>query len=111
MDRRGRGNSGDATQYSIEREYEDVRCAAELAGENVSLIGHSFGAVCVLGAALRTPIRKMVLYEPPLPVGGTVAGTFLPAYRAAIDGGVIRTQRSEIGLLHFASVPAAKAFN
>ncbi len=107
LDRRGRASSGDAPRYSIEREYEDIQFALKVAGEGARLVAHSFGAVCALGAALQTPVRKMVLYEPPLPVGGTVAGPYLPDYRAAIAAGDL-DKALEIGFTHFASVPAAK---
>lgn len=107
LNRRGRASSGDAPHYSIEREYEDIQCALELAGEGASLVAHSFGAVCALGAALLSPPRKLVLYEPPLPVGGTVAGPYLPDYRAAIDAGD-PDKALEIGYTHFASVPKDK---
>jgi pimeloyl-ACP methyl ester carboxylesterase len=107
LDRRGRARSGDAPRYSIEREYEDIQSALKMAGESASLVAHSFGAVCALGAALQNPLRKLVLYEPPLPVGGTVAGHYLPDYRAAIDAGDL-DKALEIGFTHFASVPAAK---
>ena len=40
-------------------------------GGSVNLLGHSLGAVCALEAALYAPqIQKLILYEPPLPVGG-----------------------------------------
>jgi len=115
LDRRGRGSSGDAPNYSIEREYEDVEAALTMAagtpgkqaGVGASLIGHSFGAVCALGAALKLPPRRMVLYEPPLAAGGTVAGTYLPEYQAAIEAGD-RDRAIEIGFTHFASVPPSR---
>ncbi len=67
MDRRGRGASGDAEDYHIEREFEDVAAVVEAAGEDVVLIGHSYGALSSLGAArLTDSIRRMVLFEPPL---------------------------------------------
>ena len=35
-------------------------------GEGVSVLGHSYGGICALEAALLTAgIRKLVLYEPP----------------------------------------------
>jgi pimeloyl-ACP methyl ester carboxylesterase len=80
MDRRGRGGSGDATDYAIEQEFADVaavvRTAAESAGGPVDLVGHSFGAVCALGGARLAPdaVRRLVLYEPPIgPAAATVA--------------------------------------
>ena len=67
VDRRGRGRSGDATNYALKREYEDVVAVVEAAGEGVNVLGHSYGGVCALEAALLTDgIRKLVLYEPPM---------------------------------------------
>ena len=54
IDRRGRGRSGDAATYAIEREYEDVAAVVEWAGEHVSVLGHSYGGVCALEAARLT---------------------------------------------------------
>lgn len=71
MDRRGRGQSGDAPVYALEREYEDVVAVVDAAGTDVSLLGHSYGALCALEAALRTSkLRRLVLYEPVFPVDG-----------------------------------------
>ena len=70
MDRRGRGASADSREYSIELEFDDVAAVIDGIGGNVDVLGHSYGAVCSLEAALRTPrVRRLVLYEPPLPVG------------------------------------------
>lgn len=76
MDRRGRGASGDAAAYAIEREYDDVAAsAARVAGLTgdaaVDIAGHSYGGRCALGAALRTTaIRRVVVYEgAPVPAG------------------------------------------
>jgi pimeloyl-ACP methyl ester carboxylesterase len=67
LDRRGRGRSGDAETYALEREFEDVAAVIEWAGDSVYVLGHSYGGVCSLEAALRTDrIQKLVLYEPPL---------------------------------------------
>ena len=67
MERRGRGQSGDAPDYSIEREFEDVAALANSVGGPVDVFGHSFGAACVLGAAHQIPnLRRMILYEPPM---------------------------------------------
>lgn len=70
VDRRGRGGSGDAAQYSIEREFEDIAALVNSIGEPVFLLGHSYGALCSLEVARRTAnVRKLVLYEPPIPTG------------------------------------------
>lgn len=70
VDRRGRGGSGDAAYYAVEREFEDVAAIvdrlAEESGRPVDVLAHSFGGFCTLGAALRTGnVRRLVLYEPP----------------------------------------------
>ncbi len=75
MDRRGRGGSGDAPEYDLAREFEDVAAVidavAAASGSAVDVLGHSFGGTCAFGAAALTPnIRKLVLYEgwpPPNP--------------------------------------------
>jgi pimeloyl-ACP methyl ester carboxylesterase len=69
IDRRGRGLSGDTSPYDITLEYADVaavvdRVATET-GRAVSVYGHSYGAVCALGAAALTRnLQRLYLYEP-----------------------------------------------
>jgi pimeloyl-ACP methyl ester carboxylesterase len=71
VDRRGRGASGEASSYAIEREFEDIAAVVDSLSNPVHLLGHSFGAVCALEAALLTGnIQRLVLYEPPLPLEG-----------------------------------------
>ena len=71
MDRRGRGTShDDGRPYDLSREFEDVAAvAASMAGGGpVDVFGHSYGAVCALGAAAKgAPVRRLALYEPPGP--------------------------------------------
>jgi len=70
MDRRGRGGSEDSPNYDIMREAEDVAAVLEGIGEPAFVLGHSYGAVCALEAACLTGnIRRLVLYEPPIPTG------------------------------------------
>ena len=78
MDRRGRGASGDADDYDVTREFEDVVAVVdELAassGSPVDVYGHSGGASFALGAAALTAnLRRLVLYEP-----ATDAAALLP---------------------------------
>ena len=71
VDRRGRGESGndDGNGYRMEREFEDVVAVIESTGETVSLLGHSYGAICALEGALRSGrVRGLVLYEGTFPV-------------------------------------------
>ena len=71
LNRRGRGQSGDASVYAIEREFEDVVAVVESVQQPVYLLGHSYGGICALEASrLTRQVRKLVLYEPPLPVEG-----------------------------------------
>jgi pimeloyl-ACP methyl ester carboxylesterase len=68
VDRRGRGESGDAPEYSLANEWADVAAvvdaAAAAAGGPVDLLGHSYGGNIAFGAAtLTTNVRKLVLYE------------------------------------------------
>src|SRR5205085_11481698 len=73
VDRRGRGASGDDRDYAIEREFEDVAAVVDAIGGPVHLLGHSYGALCALEAALRSDrLRSLVLYEPPIPAGVTI---------------------------------------
>src|SRR6266849_1654205 len=70
LDRRGRGGSGDGEQYVIEREFEDIVAVVNSIDDPVFLLGHSYGALCSLEAARRTShLRKLILYEPPVPTG------------------------------------------
>jgi pimeloyl-ACP methyl ester carboxylesterase len=65
LDRRGRGESGDAAEYAIEREFEDVAAVVDSIPAPASVFGHSYGATVALGAALLAEnLRKLVLYEP-----------------------------------------------
>ena len=69
MDRRGRGRSGDAESYEIEQEYKDIAAIARQAGEQIHLLGHSFGALCAMEAALIIDnLSHLILYEPCFPV-------------------------------------------
>jgi pimeloyl-ACP methyl ester carboxylesterase len=104
MDRRARGRSGDAPEYSIERESADVSAVLRAAGAKSHLIGHSYGAVCALGAALETPVDKLILYEPP---AGVVFGPEIEDYRQAIAAG--QTEKAlEIGITKIVGVPQSQ---
>src|SRR3970040_231447 len=60
-DRRGRGASGDASPYALEREFEDVAAVVDGIGGPVDLLGHSYGAICSLeAAALSREPRRLV---------------------------------------------------
>jgi pimeloyl-ACP methyl ester carboxylesterase len=64
MDRRGRGESGDAPAYELTREAEDVAAVLDAIGGAPAVLGHSHGALCALEAALLTAnVGRLILYE------------------------------------------------
>ncbi|GLX68676.1 alpha/beta fold hydrolase [Paenibacillus glycanilyticus] len=68
-DRRGRGDSGDAASYAIEREIEDLNAIIDKAGGSAYVWGLSSGAVLALEAAASgSPITRLALHEPPFVV-------------------------------------------
>jgi pimeloyl-ACP methyl ester carboxylesterase len=71
MDRRGRGGSGDTPPYDLQREAEDVAAVVDSIGEPVNVLGHSYGGLCAIEAALLTGnVRRLIIYE-----GVTLHGT------------------------------------
>jgi pimeloyl-ACP methyl ester carboxylesterase len=121
VDRRGRGESGDSHEYAIEREFEDIASVVESIDEPVNLLGHSYGALCSLEAALLTSnIRKLVLYEPPIPVGVEIfTPGIIDKLQALLDAGdrdgVVTTFMGEVAQVRpndlrlLQSLPAWKA--
>jgi len=121
MDRRGRGASGDAPGYAIEREFEDVAAVvdavADASGFAADLYGHSFGGLCAFGGATLTAgIGKLVLYEgwPPadarareLPPG--VGGRLDALLAEGNRDGVVETVFREVVLMPEAEITALRA--
>jgi pimeloyl-ACP methyl ester carboxylesterase len=71
-DRRGRGDSGDSAQYSVDREMEDLDAVIALAGGSVMVFGASSGAVLALEAAARLRgVTRLAIYEAPFIVDDT----------------------------------------
>jgi pimeloyl-ACP methyl ester carboxylesterase len=67
MDRRGHGESQVGSNYSMQKEFEDVVAIVNSRPGPVFVLGHSIGALCALEAAFLTKrISKLLLYEPPL---------------------------------------------
>ncbi len=85
IDRRGRGESGDTKPYALEREFEDVAAVVDSIGPRVSVLGHSYGALCVLEASLLTAnMRAIVAYEPP---PAPVPQGLMERIQASLDAG------------------------
>jgi pimeloyl-ACP methyl ester carboxylesterase len=106
VDRRGRGGSGDSEDYALEREFEDVAAVVDSLGESVNLLGHSYGALCALEAALlASNVRQLVLYDPGIEVAGQEIYPYEVIERLEVllgagdrDGVVATTMREVAGL-------------
>lgn len=87
-DRRGRGESGDSANWSLEREIEDLEAVLTLAGGAAMAFGMSSGAALAAEAARRLPgIMRLALYEAPFVVDDTHAPlppTFVADTRALV---------------------------
>lgn len=102
FDRRGRGQSGDADGYAFERECEDIAAIMDAIGGTVHLLGHSFGGLCALEAALLAPgIGKLILYEPPISL--TDSG-WSPALDAKFETLLEAGKQEEVLLLFFREI-------
>ena len=64
-DRRGRGDSGDTSPWSLEREIDDLEAMIDALGGRAFVYGHSSGAVLAMHAAHRLGDKVMgtVLYD------------------------------------------------
>ncbi|MEV1172748.1 alpha/beta hydrolase [Nonomuraea sp. NPDC049784] len=89
-DRRGRGRSGPyGLDYGVEREVEDLDALLDATGAPYAM-GVSSGAIIALRTALLRPaLRKAVLFEPPLDLGGTYPADWLPRFDREIAAGRI----------------------
>ena len=92
MDRRGRGDSGDAPAWSIERELEDIAAVAgTLAREGglpVDVAGHSLGGRLALAATRVAPaIRRVVAYESAPGEDGPEVADLVLRLRTRLDAG------------------------
>lgn len=84
-DRRGRGGSGDAEPYAVEREIEDLAAVIASTGGPAFVMGQSSGAVLALeAAAAGVEMRKLAVYEPPY-VGVTPVRGRTPDYLADLQ--------------------------
>lgn len=104
MDRRGRGASGDSPVYSPEQEGRDVAAVVKHVPRPWNLVGHSFGALCSLEAALLVELDHLVLYEPPLPVGIQITSKDTIA---KLDDLIARDRREDALVVFFREVVRA----
>ncbi len=65
-DRRGRGDSGDAEDYEVQREIEDIAALIEAAGGSALVYAHSSGAALGLqAAAAGLAVSRLIAHEAP----------------------------------------------
>lgn len=84
-DRRGRGGSGDAAEYALDREVADLRTVIEATGSIPHVLGHSYGGVIALRARLAgVAMRSLVVYEPPLH-GSVLSTDTIEAIRRTVE--------------------------
>ncbi len=108
-DRRGRGDSGDTTPYTLAREIEDLDALIEDAGGSAFVCGFSSGAALALEAAASgLAIKKLTVYEPPYRVvGGPVQ--LPPGFATHLSELVASGRRgdaAEYFMVHGAVMPA-----
>ena len=87
MDRRGRALSGDAPQYSISNEADDIVAVVHSIGGPAAVLGHSYGARAALEALDRLEsVSHLILYEPPITFETGDLGPLLTMERALEAG-------------------------
>lgn len=65
-DRRGRGQSGDAATYTMQKELDDITALLAATGKAAALLGFSSGAMLIMESARRgTATGPLILVEPP----------------------------------------------
>lgn len=103
MDRRGRAPSGDAKEYSIANEADDIVAVAEAIGGPVTVLAHSYGALATLNALDRLKtVSQLLLYEPPVTLTRRETDVVEQMEQALAAGNreqvVIRFLRDQIGV-------------
>jgi pimeloyl-ACP methyl ester carboxylesterase len=90
-DRRGRGASGEAGPWSLEREVEDLAALIEAVGGRASLLGFSSGGALALEAAARlASVERVIAYEIPFvldPSGNVMPDGFIEQIEAHVAAG------------------------
>lgn len=87
-DRRGRGISGPhGDGYGMDREIEDLGAVLD-ATDSRNVFGLSSGALICLRAAFELPrLRRVALYEPPLPIDGERPDAWAPRFERELAAG------------------------
>ncbi len=100
-DRRGRGDSGDSAEWSLDREVEDISALIDELGGSALLYGHSSGAVLAVHAARRLGdrVQRVVLYDASWVADEGEATTYA-VLRAEVDALLTRGRHGR-ALQHF----------
>lgn len=86
-DRRGRGLSGpEGDNYSIEQAVADLSAVINATGAQY-IFGHSTGGLITLETMLSNPVKKIVVYEPPVSVDHSFPLQWLPVFERLIKQG------------------------
>jgi alpha-beta hydrolase superfamily lysophospholipase len=92
-DRRGRGDSGDAAPYAVEREIEDLDGLIQRVGGEAAVFGFSSGAALALAAAAHgLAVTRLALFDLPLTVAAPAA---VVDHAAALDALVRAGRRGD----------------
>ncbi|MDB5106333.1 MAG: alpha/beta hydrolase fold protein [Fibrobacteres bacterium] len=103
-DRRGRGDSDDASPHSAGGEMEDLAALITAAGGSAYVFGNSSGAFLALDAAAQGfAIPKLVLYEPPVILDKDRAGYFVELSKE-LDEAAAGNRRSDAVEAYFTKV-------
>ena len=111
-DRRGRGESGDTSPYSVApREIEDIDALISEAGGVASLYGHSSGVSLALEAAavVGERVAKLAMYEAPYnddPEARRARGQYIEQLTAALATG--RRGDAVALFMRYVGIPAAQ---
>lgn len=88
-DRRGRGESADASSFTLQDEIDDLAALIDIAGGTAAFFGSSSGgAISLAAAAAGLPVSKLALWETPLRDElGTDGAEFLAGFRERVASG------------------------
>ncbi|OEO28211.1 hypothetical protein VW23_005755 [Devosia insulae DS-56] len=109
-DRRSRGDSDMSTDYSPDREYEDLAALIDIAGGSASLYGTSSGGALALFAAARgLPVDRLAIFEAPFT--DVPGGKPMPkGYQAEIERLVREDRRPELAKFFMVKMIGMPAF-
>lgn len=109
-DRRSRGDSDMSTDYSPDREYEDLAALIDIAGGSASLYGTSSGGAIALFAAARgLPVDRLAIFE--VPFTDVPGGRPMPrGYQAEVERLVAENRRPELAKYFMVKMIGMPAF-